>query len=71
MPRTEISDLDRPIIGAEAIAKVVGEPNVKKVYYRLALGLYDVDKLGRLYVSTPRRLLSQFAGRSLSAADVA
>jgi hypothetical protein len=63
MPKSEIDDLDKPIFGAKAIAEVLPDRNLKQVYYGLKRGLIDADKFGRLYVSTPRRLLNQFSGR--------
>jgi len=66
----EINDLDRPIRGAKRIGEILGLPP-RQVYYGLEKGLYDADKLGRLWVTTPRRLLNQFAGRKPAEASAA
>jgi len=58
----EVNDLDLPIRGASSIANFLKLP-LPTTYYGLEKGLYDADKLGRLWVTTPRRLLNQFAGR--------
>jgi hypothetical protein len=58
-----IDPLDRPIQGAAAFAEVLGWPE-KQVRYALERKRLDADKLGpRIWVSTPRRLLAQFAGK--------
>jgi hypothetical protein len=62
MTTPKIDDLDKPIWGAKAIAEIVHKP-LTQVNYLLIKGLLDADKVGRQWVSTPRRLLSQFAGR--------
>jgi hypothetical protein len=64
----DIDPLDQPVWGAEAIAKVLNRP-VKQVRYGLERGRFDADKLGKSWVSTPRRLLRQFAGRKVGAPD--
>jgi hypothetical protein len=61
-PTLEIDPLDQPIRGAGPFAAVLGWPE-KQVRYALERGLLDADKLGNIWVSTPRRLLRQFAGR--------
>jgi hypothetical protein len=56
--------LDEPVNGARAIAEVLnlrdedGNPDERKAYYGLELKRYDADKIGRLWVSTRRRLLA-------------
>jgi hypothetical protein len=64
----DIDPLDQPVWGAEAIAKVLNRP-VKQVRYGLERGRFDADKLGKSWVSTPRRLLRQFAGRKVEPPD--
>jgi hypothetical protein len=65
-PKLEIDPLDMPIEGAEAFTRVYGWPpeREKRVRYLLERGLIDADKVGRIWISTPRRLLRQFAGRA-------
>jgi hypothetical protein len=61
-PIPEIDPLDQPIEGAAAFAAVLNWPE-KRVRYLLERGLLHAEKLGpRIWVSTPRRLLRQFAG---------
>jgi hypothetical protein len=58
--------LDKPIWGAQNFAPVIGR-SVQKTYYLLDRGLLDATKVGRLHVSTPRRLLNSLgisAGRT-------
>jgi hypothetical protein len=58
----EIDPLDRPVWGDEGFAAVLNITPKKAEHLRRA-GLLDVTKVGkRGWVSTPRRLLSQFAG---------
>jgi hypothetical protein len=55
-------DLDASIHTAQQIAiadhlfKDDGTPNVRQALYRCENGYYDVDKIGRLYRSTIRRI---------------
>jgi hypothetical protein len=62
------SNLDRPLIGGEAIGRTAGLVDAKgkvvlnKVYYALKNGRIDADHFGRQWVSTPRRVLSAFTG---------
>jgi hypothetical protein len=55
--------LDAPVYGAAAIAKILnlldesGAPDARRAFYGLEKGFYDADKVGRQWVSTPRRLL--------------
>jgi hypothetical protein len=55
--------LDTPGYGARWVAEVLnlrnekGEPDERKAYHGLENGYLDADKLGRLWTSTPRRLL--------------
>jgi hypothetical protein len=63
----EIDPLDVPIEGAAAFADVLRWPE-KRVRYLLERKLLDADKIGpRIWVSTPRRLLKQFAGKAETA----
>ena len=67
MATLNIDDLDKPIWGAAAFAQII-EKNVTQTNYLLSKRLLDADKVGRQWVSTPRRLLAQFAGRVSTAA---
>jgi hypothetical protein len=60
-------NLDRPLWGAEAIARELGlieagatEQDIKRglrqVFHQLERGYWDVDRVGRRYRTTPRRL---------------
>ena len=69
MATPKIDDLDKPVWGVKAIAEIIDKPPTK-TNYLLYNGLLDADKIGRAWVSTPRRLLNQFAGRKSAAADV-
>jgi hypothetical protein len=68
MNKPEINDLDKPIFGAQAFIAWLPGRNLKQIYYGLERGLIDADKYGDKWVSTPRRLLTQFAGRRVEAA---
>jgi hypothetical protein len=65
---SEIENLDRPLWGGEAIgreANVVdddGNVDIRKVYYLLENHLLPADKVGKAWVSTPRRIRRVFAG---------
>jgi hypothetical protein len=56
------ADLDASIHGALQIAladnlrKSDGTPNVRQALYRCEKGYYDIDRIGRLYRSTIRRI---------------
>jgi hypothetical protein len=58
-----IDPLDQVVEGAEAIARVVGLVNedgsarVRRAFYLLERGFLDATKHGRIWSSTPRRLL--------------
>jgi hypothetical protein len=60
--------LDRPVWGARNIAVVVGlidkrgKPRVRACFHLLQKKLLPADKVGKTYVSTPRRLLSIASG---------
>ena len=55
-------DPDRPVWGARAIALAAGlvdkhgKPRVRAAYHLLAVGLLPADRIGKSYISTPRRL---------------
>ena len=56
-------DLDKPIIGAKAIAAELGPAiTPRKVFYRLEAGHIPAEKFGRLWITTKRRLRTLGAG---------
>lgn len=61
-PTPEIDPLDQPVWGHEAIAQVLNM-SPKRCEHLLPTGVIDADKFAGRWVSTPRRLLKQFAGR--------
>ncbi len=68
---TSHDDLDRPIWGAENIAKEIGR-STRNVYYMVDRGLLPVSKVGRVLVTTRRRLQGVWMGddpNEISAAD--
>jgi len=67
MAKPNIDDLDRPLWGAAAIGEVI-EKNAPQTLHLLEKGRLDADKVGGRWVSTARRLLVQFAGRTPTAA---
>jgi hypothetical protein len=56
-------ELDRPLWGAEAIAREINRAP-RATYHLLENGHLDADRVGGRWVSTPRRLREQFGGRS-------
>jgi hypothetical protein len=58
-------DLDRPIWGAEAIGRFVGENNARKAFYLCQILLREgvITKVGRKLAGTPRNLRSRFASK--------
>jgi hypothetical protein len=68
-----IDDLDRPVQGAKQIAIVLnlfdehGNPEERRAFYVLEKGYVDADKWGRIWVSTPRRLLKPRNNRGAAA----
>jgi hypothetical protein len=60
-------DLDRPIWGADAIARAINRAP-RATYHLLENGHLDADRVGGRWVSTPRRLREQFAGTGKFAA---
>jgi hypothetical protein len=69
-PQSIDDDLDRPVYGAEAIALVLnltdkhGNPDRRRAFYALEKGYADADKWGKIWVSTPRRLLRRLRGQT-------
>lgn len=55
--------LDRPIWGVPAIAEVINR-SPSKVYYLLEKGHLPARKIGKLWTSTPRELLTAVTGRA-------
>jgi hypothetical protein len=59
----DISDRDRWVYGAQAIGEIAnirnedGEVDIPRILYALRMGHLDAEKFGRLWRSTPRRLL--------------
>ena len=60
---TEENDLDRPLWGAQAIARAINRAP-RAAYHLLEKGHLDADRVGGRWVTTPRRLRAQFAGGS-------
>jgi hypothetical protein len=60
--------LDQPLLGAEQIGRVArfvdekGRVDLNKTYRALALGFLDASRLGKMWASTPRRILKAFTG---------
>ena len=60
----DIDPQDQPVYGAEAIARILnifkddGTPDLRRAFYVLENGYVDADKYGRIWRSTPRRLLA-------------
>jgi hypothetical protein len=69
MPSQE-EDLDRLVWGARRIAEAAdlvdgnGKPRVRTAYHLLENGLLPAEKVGKTWVSTPRRLRSIAAEQS-------
>jgi hypothetical protein len=59
-------NLDTPIWGAAAIAAEIGK-NDTQTNYLLLKRRIDATKVGRLWVTTRRRLLNQFSGNGAEA----
>ena len=63
--------LDRPVWGARAIAIAAGlvdgrgKPRVRAAYHLLEKKLLPADKVGRTFVSTPRRLRAVANGEAV------
>jgi len=64
------SELDTPIWGAKPIGREAGllksdgKVDLRKTFYALEAGYLDADKIGRHWVTTPRRIRRQFAGNA-------
>jgi hypothetical protein len=71
--RTDVDVLDRPVWGARQIALAAGlvdekgKPKLRKTYHLLEQGLLPASKVGRSFVSTPRRLRSVANGEATTA----
>jgi hypothetical protein len=63
-------DLDTPIWGAAVIAAEIGKTETQTNYLLLKRGI-DADKVGRLWVTTRRRLRNQFGGAAATCCLVA
>jgi len=65
-------NLDRPIWGAKAIGQEAGcikddgEADERKTFYLLEMKLLDADKVGRQWVSTPRRIRRSLFGDAVA-----
>jgi hypothetical protein len=62
-PASVIDPLDQPVWGLEGIAKILNM-SPKRCEHLLRGGAIDADKFVGRWVSTPRRLLAQFAGKA-------
>jgi hypothetical protein len=51
-----IDPLDRPVWGAEDIGKIANR-DLRQIYDLLDTGKIDAAKVGRVWTSTPRRIL--------------
>jgi hypothetical protein len=60
---TEITDLDRPIYGAEAIGREIGLSKTR-TFYALEKKLLPASKLGKIWFTTPRRLRAFLNGEA-------
>jgi hypothetical protein len=54
-------DLDAPVWGTVEIGKIVNL-SPRQAHHALIRGYLPADKVGRRWVSTPRRLRTRFAG---------
>jgi len=61
MSTTESAELDRPIWGAKNIGAVINRTE-RQTFHALEKGLLPAEKIGKTWVSTPRRLLSRIVG---------
>jgi hypothetical protein len=52
-----MDDLDKPVWGAAAFADIINQ-KITQTNYLLSQRRLDADKVGRKWVSTPRRLLN-------------
>ena len=51
-----ISPLDRPVWGADEIGKIANRDR-RQTFYLMITGKIDAAKVGRVWMSTPRRIL--------------
>jgi hypothetical protein len=58
---TPESGLDTPVWGAKNIGVVVGR-NERQAFHLLENGHLPAEKIGKIWVSTPRRLRSRILG---------
>jgi hypothetical protein len=61
------TDLDRPLWGAREIGAVLNRSE-RKTYYMLEQGLLPATKVGKVWVTTPRRLMALVNGAVEAAA---
>jgi hypothetical protein len=61
MSASQIDDLDTPVWGAAAIAEIIRKTETQTNYLLIKRRI-DATKVGRLWVTTRRRLLNQFSG---------
>jgi hypothetical protein len=57
-----MSELDRPVWGAPAIAAIINR-STSQAYYLLERGLLPGRKIGKIWTSTPRELRAAVTGR--------
>jgi hypothetical protein len=62
----EKDDLDRPIWGVRGISAAINRTQ-RQTYYLLENGLVPGRKIGRIWVSTSRRLRDHFVGDTTGA----
>ena len=60
MSASQIDDLDTPVWGAAAIAEIIRKTETQTNYLLIKRRI-DATKVGRLWVTTRRRLLNQFS----------
>jgi hypothetical protein len=61
MEQTVEGNLDRPIWGAREISAAINQ-TVRQTHHMLERGYLPADKIGRRWVTTPRRLRLFFTG---------
>lgn len=59
----ESVDLDTPVWGAAAIARVINRSE-RATFHALEKRLLPAEKVGKIWVSTPRKLLSRILGQA-------
>jgi hypothetical protein len=65
-PPSPQADLDLPVWGAEPIGQIIGRDE-RQTFHLLENALIDATKVGRQWVSTPRRLLKSIGALAESA----